>query len=522
MKSRIDIDAYDSNSVEQLLAKLLSPEIKDDPYAFVMWAYPWGKQGSVLANKKGPRKWQVRELIAIRDHIAENKRRIQIGLDPLVYKCSISSGRGPGKSTLAAWLVHWFMSCVVGGSCIASANTDTQLTSKTFGEISKWITLGINHFFFEKNQKKIIPAPWYAEELKRVMQIDSGKYYAEGVLWSEDNPDGFAGEHSAYGMLLIFDEASGIPQPIWDVSDGFFTDLTLYRFWFVFSNPRKNTGPFFECFHKNRNYWRGVKIDARTVEGLDKATYDEIIAKNGEDSDVARVEVRGEFPSQGDTQFISRGVVREAQNRELDRMDDYAALVMGVDPARYGKDSTVIRFRRGRDARSIPPIELKGVDNMKVANLVADLIELHQPDGVFIDSGAGGGIIDRLRERNYKIFEVGFGTVSTDPTYYDHRTEMWAKMRDWLPGAMIDDLSILEDDLTGPEYEFMGREDKIKLESKDKMNARGIASPNHGDALALTFHLTLARKDNKLSSSNQSLRRTKFATGMDYKIFGGK
>jgi hypothetical protein len=248
--------------------------------------------------------------------------------------------------------------------------------------------------------------------------------------------------------------------------------------------------------------------------------YQQIIDKHGEDSDVARIEVKGMFPSQGDHQFISRTIVTEAQNRALERYDDHAALVMGVDPARYGEDSTVIRFRRGRDARSYPVIEMKGADNMAVANKVADLIDEHEPDGVFIDAGAGSGVIDRLRERGYKVYEVGFGEASSDVMWMDHRTELWGRMRDWLKGAMIDKNQILQDDLTGPEYEFRGREDRIKLESKEKMKDRGLASPNHADALALTFHLTIARYDNKLSKKNPEQRRGKIARGLDYKVFG--
>lgn len=506
----------------RILETLLHPDIKDDPYAFVMYAFPWGKPNTPLANFTGPKRWQAEELMKLRDHIKANRERMSRGEKPLVYKCAIASGRGIGKSAFVAMVVIWFMSCIPGGSSIISANTDTQLTSKTFGEISKWLTLAINGFFFERTQKKITPTEWYAAQLRNALKVDSGKYYAEGILWNSDNPDAFAGEHSSIGMLLIFDEASGIPQPIYSVSDGFFTDLTLYRFWFCFSNPRKNTGPFFECFHSHRAFWVTRQLDSRTVEGLDTTVYDEIISKNGEDSDTARVEVKGQFPSQGDHQFIGRQLVVDAQQRVLDRYDDHAALVMGVDPARFGDDSTVIRFRRGRDARSAgPTVEMKGLDNMAVANKVADLIETHAPDGVFIDSGAGAGIIDRLKERGYKVFEVGFGTESKDRTYEDHRTEMWAKMRDWLPGAMLDTNQFLADDLTGPEYEFRGAEDRIKLESKEKMKKRGIASPNHADALCLTFHLTIPRHDNKLSRKNPQRAKNRVAAGMDYKIFGG-
>lgn len=520
MANNISRDPQVSHAdTKRILETILHPDMVENPLAYVIYAFPWGKKNTPLANRDGPNTWQREELIKVGEHIKENKARIARGDKPLIYKCAVASGRGIGKSAFVAWITLWFMSCVPGGSTIITANTDSQLTSKTFGELGKWLTLAINGYFFDRTQKKITPTEWYSAQLRNILKIDHGKYYCDGVLWNADNPDAFAGEHSSIGMLLIFDESSGIPEPIWNVSDGFFTDLTLYRFWFTFSNPRKNTGAFFDCFHKHRQFWNTRQIDARYVEGLDKATYDEIIAKHGEDSDVARVEVKGQFPSQGDRQFISRQIVLDAQERELERYDDHAALVMGCDPARFGDDCTVIRFRRGRDARSIPSIEMKGADNMKVANACADLIDKFKPDGVFIDAGAGAGIIDRLKERGYKVFEVGFGTESKDPQYADHRTELWGKMRDWLPGAMIDKNQRLVDDLTGPEYEFQGREDKIKLESKEKIKKR-MASPDHADALALTFHLTLARYDNTLSRKHPR-RANAMASGRDYKIFGG-
>ena len=207
------------------------------------------------------------------------------------------------------------------------------------------------------------------------------------------------------------------------------------------------------------------------------------------------------------------GVVADAVLRELERYDDYAALLMGVDPARFGDDATVIRFRRGRDARSIPPVKLHGADNMKVANTVAHLIDQHNPDGVFIDAGAGAGIIDRLREMKYQVYEVNFGSASQVNEYSDHRTELWAKMRDWLPGAMLPDDRDLIDDLCGPEYEFLGREDKLKLESKEKMKKRGLHSPDDADALAVTFHAKVSRYDLN-TARNKPTRKTRVVNGV--------
>jgi hypothetical protein len=355
--------------------------------------------------------------------------------------------------------------------------------------------------------------------LKKQLKIDATYYYAQAQTWSEEKPDSFAGAHNQYGMLVVFDEASGIPKPIWGVTEGFFTEPTAYRFWFVFSNGRRNTGPFYECFYKFRNFWNRRKIDSRTVEGTDRAVYDKIIEKYGEDSDEARIEVMGDFPRQSGNQFISRELINDARNREVEQ-DPWAPLIMAVDPARFGEDETVIRFRQGRNARVIAPIGLKSMDNMTVANKCAELIQKYNPDAVCIDAGAGAGIIDRLRELKYHIHEIPFSgkTEEADSEWANRRTEMWARMRDWLRGGSIDPLDELADDLAGPEYRFQASTDKRILESKEDMKKRGLASPNHGDALALTFAVRVARKD---TTTHRNKNRARQARDVDYDLFGG-
>lgn len=496
------------------MTELWDPAIADDLEKFVMFAYPWGKSGTPLADKTGPRSWQREELQAITQHIRENRALMALGLEPLVYKSATASGRGPGKSALVAWLNHWMMTTRIGSTVVDTANTEAQLKSRTWAEVGKWHTLSINRHWFDISALSLKPAAWYQEALKSQLKVDTGYHYAQAQLWSEESPDSFAGLHNHNGVMLIFDEASGIPSPIWKVSEGFFTEPILDRYWFTFSNPRRNTGEFFECFHKYRSYWRRRNLDSRTVEGTDKKVLQDIVDKYGEDSDEARVEVKGEFPRQGDKQFISREIVNGSLIRELEP-DEYAPLIMGVDPARYGDDSTVVRFRRGRDARSLSPITMKGADNMAVANKCAELIQKYNPDAVCIDAGNGTGIIDRLREMKYKVHEVWFGAKAQDEEWANTRTELWARLRDWLGGGCIDNHSDLVDDLTGPQYKFMGSSDKLMLETKEEMKRRGYASPDHGDALACTFAVKVARLDLRSSKKNP----TRMARDVDYNVF---
>jgi hypothetical protein len=498
------------------------PDIKDDLLNFVMYAFRWGAKGTDLEHISGPRDWQRDELNRISEHISNNKEILRKGDDPKVYYSATASGRGVGKSAIVSMINLWFLSCVTGGSAIICANTDSQLTDVTFGEIHKWRELCILGYWFESLTKYMSPAPWFTKQLKDKKGMSSSLYHLRGVLWDADRPGAFVGPHNVNGLIVTFDEADGIPKQIWKVVDGFFSERTIYRFWFAFSNPRQNTGAFYDCFNNpvSKDYWYTRQLDGRTVKESDQSNYEKILKEYGADSDEARVEVYGQFPEQGDKNFISRKLVQDAQSRVLDRYDyKDDPLVMGVDPARFGEDATVIRFRQGRNANIIEPIVLRKCDNMTVANKCADLISKYNPDGVFIDSGAGAGIIDRLREMGYKVFEVGFGTASGDAAYFDHRTELWAKMKEWMIGGVIDKDEKLEKDLCSPEYYYEGKgQDKIKLESKDDMKRRaGIKSTDHADALALTFHKKIARKD---LNTSRSRKRTVIATGMDYKIFG--
>lgn len=504
---------------QRLMTELWDPAIADDPERFVLFAYPWGKSGTPLADFKGPRTWQRDDLAEISDHVRRNKDREVLGLLPEMWRKATSSGRGVGKSAEVSWLSHWMMTTRLGSTTLVTANNETQLKTRTFAEIGKWLTMAINGHWFESTVLSVKPQPWFEKLLKEQMKIDTGYYYTAGQLWSEENPDAFAGIHNPLGVNLIFDEASGIPKQIFNVSEGFFTEPTQNRFWNVFSQGRRNSGGFFDIFHDPATSarWRKRQLDRRTVEGQDQALTDAEIIEHGEDSDHVRVEVFGQFPSQGNKQFISNGLVYAAQQREL-VSDDYAPLILGVDVARFGNDMSVFRYRQGRDARSIPPVKFKDRDNMAIANAVAKEIDEKNPDAVNIDAGNGTGVIDRLTEMGYRVNEVWFGsTKGVSAEWANKRTEMYADMRDWLGGAAIDGDPRLFTDLTAPEYHYFGKaQDAIMLESKESMKGRGLPSPDDGDALALTFAVKVPRKDR--ASAKYGRRRHVMASNIDYRV----
>jgi hypothetical protein len=485
---------YDSDGEQLLMSRLWS--LADDPEKFVLFAFPWGQAHTPLEAHSGPRKWQREVLRSITEHIRENKGAVQ--MDTL--RQAVASGRGIGKSALVSWLILWMLSTRIGSTVIVSANSEAQLRSVTWGELTKWTTMLINSHWWEISATKLIPAQWLTELVERDLKKGTRYWAAEGKLWSEENPDSYAGVHNMDGMMLIFDEASGIPDPIWAVGAGFFTENILDRYWFAFSNPRRNQGYFFECFNSKRDFWQTKNIDSRTVEGTDKQVYAQIIAEYGEDSPQAKVEVYGEFPAQGDDQFISPRVVDDAFTRE--RHNDLSApIVIGVDPARGGTDSTVIAVRQGRDLIAIK--RYHGDDTMTVVGHVIDAIEEYKPVLTVIDEGGlGYGILDRLTEQRYKVRGVNFGWKAKNQVMWGNkRAELWGETREWLKTASIKTDRMLKNDLTGPKTK-PDSSGKIFLESKKDMKSRGLASPDAADAIAVTFAFPLAHRE-----YNKPLRR---------------
>lgn len=200
----------------------------------------------------------------------------------------------------------------------------------------------------------------------------------------------------------------------------------------------------------------------------------------------------GAYEAESDTQFISGAVVREAREREF-YTDASDPMILGVDVARYGDDRTVIWARRGADARTHPPVRLRGANTMEVVGRVMELAQQIHADAIFVDeTGVGAGVVDRLHQLTDIAIGVNFGAVSDRPAQglpraANKRAEMWVRMREHLrTGLALPDDDDIEADLTGPLYSFDPK-NQVLLEKKDDMRKRGVRSPDDGDALALTY-----------------------------------
>lgn len=367
---------------------------------------------------------------------------------------------------------------------VVTANTSDQLASKTWAEIAKWT-------------KRCITGHWFTVTTgKGAMRMVHNQYpeswRVDAQTCREENSESFAGLHAASSTpFYLFDEASAVPDAIWEVAEGGMTDGE--PMWFVFGNPTRNTGRFFECFNRQRHRWNGRQIDSRTVQLTNKEQIQEWVDDYGEDSDFVRVRVRGVFPRASSLQFIPRDLVDEAMARVAPVQPAAGrTAVVGVDVARFGGDQSVIRTRVGRDAATFPPLRFRELDTMQLASRVVEQVTMLRNAGlhvvVFVDGGGvGGGVVDRLQQLAIDVIEVQFGAKADEPRKYaNKRAEMWGRMKEWLSIGCLQKDEALATDLTGVEYGFTPK-DEILLESKESMKKRGLASPDDGDALAVTF-----------------------------------
>jgi hypothetical protein len=449
-----------------------------DPLGFVKYAYPWGEGD--LQESQGPRKWQAEAF----EHIGKHLQNPETRFSPC--QVGICSGHGIGKSSFIAMLDSWAMSCFEDARVVITANTATQLDTKTSPEAATWFRRLINTHWFDVKQTAIKVRDKAHEKTWRT----------DFIPWSKENPEAFAGLHNKGRIvLIIFDEASGIHEIIWQTIAGALSDEDTIIIWVACGNPTQNSGRFHEIFGRLKHRWFTKQIDSRTVEGTNKEQIQKDLEDFGEDSDFFRVRWRGEFPRAGSNQFIPSDKVALCRKYKAQAFDGLPK-IMAVDVARFGDDQTVIGMRQGRKYQTLA--KLRGLDTVQVAERVIALKQKHSPDAVVVDGdGIGAGVVDQMKHRKFSagLFEFHGGLPAQDPAmYFNRRAEIWGAMRDALDAGMeIPDDPELETDLTGLQYGFSSKQ-QIQLERKEDMKKRGLSSPDNGDTLAMTFAVQIAAK----------------------------
>jgi hypothetical protein len=399
----------------------------------------------------------------------------------------VASGHGIGKSTLSAVLFWWVM--VTRPYCIicVTANTWAQVEKTTWKDILRW-------------GRKCLFGEWF-EMLATVVRHKEypTEWYGKPAASEEGNSEAFQGQQNARSSsVFIFDEASKIPDIIWEVAQ--YGQTSGEPMWFAFGNPTMNTGEFFEaCWGKSAQRWNSRSINSMECKFPNKEELQKDIDEWGWESDRVRIRIRGLAPHQSQDQFIGRDLVAEAQGRRVIPLPS-DPLIAGVDVPDGGSGWFVVRFRRGLESAPggfVPrPIRVAGsqIDRDRMVDVLRELLLDERPEHVisamFIDSQPGAAIVERLKAwRHNNVHEVSFGRPVAWPEYSNMRAYMWSKMKDWLRRGSIDaNDKKLAEDLVAPGFHYkVGGDGSLVLESKDDMKKRGQPSPDDGDALALTF-----------------------------------
>lgn len=416
----------------------------------------------------------VREMFQV-EPTKQQKSLLMAAAEPGA-KVSVRSGHGTGKTACQAWLMLWFLICFTNSKVPCTASSQSQLRDVLWAEISLW---------HEKMPK------WWRNQIvvsgERVtIRGSEATRFAVARTAGKSNPDALQGFH-AENILFIIDEASGVFDKVFEVAQGALS--TEGARVVMCGNPTQVTGFFYDSHHKSRDSWTRLHFSCLESENVTQKYIEDMIRQYGEDTDVFRVRVEGNFPLAAFNQLIPIDIVEAAFVKTIrEGANQRAPKILGVDVAPYGGDRSAIFFRQGTYSKLL--FTVIGMDDVTLAGKVIEFWNEYQVDGAFCDRGAGSGVISHCQSLNYPIVGVSFGSSPSKDEYLNKRSEMWDTMKDWLKDGVIEVnekyQSDLQDDLVGPQY-YYNPKGKKQLERKEDMKKRGLASPDLADSLALTF-----------------------------------
>lgn len=435
--------------------------------------------------------WQASPVAFVREALqAEPSKQQATALEAFAApgaRVAIKSGHGTGKSTLMSWLILWALTCHYDVKCPTTAPTAHQLEDVLWTEVRKWGTR--------------LPSLWRdaLEVTSDTIRFKGLPGYAVARTGRKENPEALQGFH-AETLCFFVDEASGIDDVVFQVAQGALS--TEGSRIIMAANPTRTSGYFYNAFHRDRDRWTRFTFSCLDSPHVSPDYAKEVADSYGEDSDIYRVRVLGEFPSAGDMQFISSALVESSMGKHLHETQyNFAPVILGVDVARYGPDRSVIVLRQGLYSDIL--WQGRGVDTMELADIVASCWHERKADAVMVDVvGVGGGVVDRLRQMGLEPLPINSGGASALKNCLNKRAEMWWRLRDWLAsGACLPHNDDLRDDLVGPEYQYNSK-GLCQLEKKEDMAKRGLSSPDVADALAMTFGAWVSTAEDRSRRQN--------------------
>ena len=393
-------------------------------------------------------------------------------------KMSIRSGHGTGKSTFASWAMLWFLMFRFPNKVVVTAPTTGQLFDALFAELKKWIT---------ELPPQLQPLLNVKSDRVELVAAPSEAFISARTSRAE-TPEALAGVHSEH-VLLVVDEASGVPEPVFEAAAGSMSGHSATTL--LLGNPTRSSGTFYESQTRMAGSWWVRRWSCLESPLVSDEFVEEIKLRYGEESNAFRIRVLGEFPLADDDTIIPIHLAEAAKDRDIEVPVD-AKPVWGLDVARFGTDKTALAKRTGPVITEIE--RWQGLDLMQTVGRVKaeydGLPTSLRPSEILVDSiGLGAGVVDRLRELGLPVRGVNVSEApSMGKTYQNLRTELIFKLRGWLEerGSKIPHDEQLIAELTSIRYSF-GSSGKMKAESKDDMRRRGLSSPDLADAVCLTM-----------------------------------
>jgi hypothetical protein len=461
-----DVEVEEAEDLTEALAGCTN-----DPLRFVELCFP---------NVR-PERWQAEVLKEIGEQLKENQRLGRF--KPI--QIAICSGNGVGKSTLMSWIILWTLATYEDALGVATAGSESQLRVRLWGELARQFSQMPDEL---RLQFEFAATSIHSKQSSHTWRVDAR-------AWSPLSQESFSGLHN-YGkrVLVVFDEASMIAEPIWRATDGMLNDSLTETVWIVCGNGVRIDGRFRQCFGggKFAGLWKTYQVDSREVSLTSQEAIAEKIEYYGVDSNYCRVHVRGLFPTAAEMGLIPSDLIEMAATRE-NWDDPRAATILGVDVASgHGSNESCIAIRKGLDGRTFGIRRFAGLDPIQFSYKVAQVANEVGADAVFVDStGVGEGCLGKLRELGVAgVHGIYVGSKSDNPSGLyrcgNKRAELWTSMLLWLKeGGAIPKDALLMSELAGPEYSEgpLG----LVLEKKSHMAERGLKSPDSGDALSLTF-----------------------------------
>jgi phage terminase large subunit len=430
-----------------------------------------------------PRPWQEEALkrFAVEDRLA------------------IRSGHGIGKTAFISWCILWFLLTHSPCKIPVTANSGDQLADVVWPELAHWY----------RKLPEALQSQLELQTQRLSLKAEPEEGFAVARTGSRERPEALQGFQSP-NLLFVIEEASGIHESVFEVAQGALASRGAKVL--MPGNPTRTAGFFYDAFHKLRSRWSLMHVSSLDVPAA-TGHVDDIIARYGNDSNVYRVRVLGDFPTSEDDVVIPLGLVEAALDRDVVPLA--VKPVWGVDVARYGDDRSALAKRQGN--RLLETVQSwRNKDTMQTAGLVfeqyVECNDASRPVEILVDViGMGAGVVDRLKELGAPVRGINVAEApSVKERYRRLRDELWFAAREWFEArdvSMPDDAGLISE-LTSVKYDVPGSQGKLVVESKDLMKRRlpEMGSPDLADAFILTFASGLARIEQPRDRYSKSKR----------------